>query len=66
MLHRDIKPGNLLRSLSGVTKIGDFGLVTDDIILGYGSIAGYQDHLAPEVWNMGTARASSQTFGRSG
>lgn len=52
MLHRDIKPGNLLRK-NGVTKIGDFGLVTDNLVLGYGSIAGYLDHLAPEVHNHG-------------
>jgi serine/threonine protein kinase len=49
MLHRDIKPGNLLIDRRGVTKLGDFGLVTDNLILGYGSAAGYLDHLAPEV-----------------
>src|SRR5262249_50868481 len=50
MLHRDIKPGNVLLDESGVTKLGDYGLVTDNIILGYGSQAGYADHIAPEVW----------------
>ena len=49
MLHRDIKPGNLLIDTQRVTKLGDFGLVTDDLILGYGSAAGYLDHVAPEV-----------------
>jgi eukaryotic-like serine/threonine-protein kinase len=51
MLHRDIKPGNLLVSRDGIAKLGDFGLVTDNLILGYGSQAGYSDHIAPEVWN---------------
>ncbi|SEI03428.1 serine/threonine-protein kinase [Tardiphaga sp. OK245] len=50
MLHRDIKPGNLLLDKHGAVKIGDFGLVTDDLILGYGSYAGYLNHLAPEVF----------------
>jgi len=48
MIHRDFKPANLLRS-GGRAKIGDFGLVTDEVILGYASAAGYIDHLAPEV-----------------
>lgn len=50
MLHRDIKPGNLLQDTVGRTKLGDFGLVTDATILGYGSQVGYMDHIAPEVW----------------
>ena len=60
MLHRDIKPSNLMRHSSGVIKLGDFGLVTDNIILGYGSQAGYLDHVAPEVIN-GTAGTSAKS-----
>jgi eukaryotic-like serine/threonine-protein kinase len=50
MLHRDIKPGNILVDAAGVAQLGDFGLVTDNLILGYGSQAGYSDHIAHEVW----------------
>ncbi len=50
MLHRDIKPGNVLIDAEGVAQIGDFGLVTDDLLFGYGSQAGYRDHIAYEVW----------------
>ena len=61
MLHRDIKPGNLLLK-DGVTKIGDFGLVTDNLILGYGSAVGYLDHLAPEVHDHGPTSVQSDVW----
>lgn len=51
MLHRDIKPGNILIDSVGVAQIGDFGLVTDNLLLGYASQAGYADHVAHEVWH---------------
>lgn len=50
MVHRDIKPGNILLDRHGVAKISDFGFVTDDIIEGYAAGAGYLDHLAPEYF----------------
>lgn len=65
MLHRDIKPGNVLIDAEGVARIGDFGLVTDDLLFGYGSQAGYSDHIAYEVWQgRGTsARSDIWAFG---
>jgi serine/threonine protein kinase len=35
----------------GEAQISDFGLVTDDLVFGYASQAGYSDHIAYEVWN---------------
>ena len=62
MLHRDIKPSNILSGNSGVTKLGDFGLVTDRLILGYGSAKGYADHVAPEVWTGSPTSAKSDIW----
>jgi serine/threonine-protein kinase len=53
MLHRDIKPSNIFRARKNRSKIGDFGLVTDRIVVGYASAAGYADHVAPEVYETG-------------
>lgn len=51
MVHRDIKPANVLLNGKAEAQISDFGLVTDDLVLGYASQAGYSDHIAYEVWN---------------
>ncbi|MDP3494780.1 MAG: serine/threonine-protein kinase [Parvibaculum sp.] len=62
MLHRDIKPGNILVSNDGVYKLGDFGLVTDNLVYGYASGAGYLDHLPPEVHGGGLTSAKSDIW----
>jgi serine/threonine-protein kinase len=61
MVHRDIKPGNLLGSKRRL-KIGDFGLVSNSLVLGYASAAGYSDHLAPEVHKDGLTSAQTDVW----
>ncbi len=61
MVHRDIKPGNILGA-NGRLKVGDFGLVSDDLTLGYASAAGYSDHIAPEVYKAHLTSAQSDVW----
>jgi eukaryotic-like serine/threonine-protein kinase len=49
MLHRDLKPSNILLDARDRAKLTDFGLATDELVLGYASGWGYADHLAKEV-----------------
>lgn len=51
LIHRDIKPANILRDNRKNALIADFGFVTDEMIFGYATAAGYWDHLAYEVWH---------------
>jgi eukaryotic-like serine/threonine-protein kinase len=61
MVHRDVKPGNILRSKKRF-KVGDFGLVSNSLIFGYASAAGYSDHLAPEVHQDDLTSAQSDVW----
>jgi serine/threonine protein kinase len=52
VVHRDVKPGNLLRSEDGVVKLADFGIAKafseESSITQVGSVLGTAAYLAPE------------------
>lgn len=62
MIHRDIKPGNILIDAQGAARLGDFGLVTDRILNGYAAGEGYSDHLAFEYWHRGVTSVKTDIW----
>lgn len=56
LIHRDLKPQNILRSISGVYKISDFGLIKEvqgnsgsTVLTAIGQVMGSRRYMSPEI-----------------
>lgn len=65
LLHRDVKPANVLLSAGGGAALADFGLargVADTVLTQAGRVSGTVDYLAPEVIRGAPATAASDIY----
>ncbi len=67
VIHRDIKPGNLLLTANGVVKVCDFGLACQPNVAEGGageaiSVVGTPEYMAPEQAQAGLADARSDLY----
>ena len=66
VVHRDVKPGNLLRSTDGIVKLADFGIAKalseESSITQVGAVLGTAAYLAPEQASGAEATARSDIY----